>query len=80
LNDLAAVFLCKDSRRPHREILMDAKHVEALEDRLVQDVAEYRRALTKAEPALGRLELEQKVGEYTASRKAVLGLFIRAES
>jgi hypothetical protein len=60
--------------------MMDTKHVEALEDRLIQDVAEYRRALTKAEPAIGRLELEQKVGAYTASRKAVLGLFIRAES
>ena len=59
---------------------MDAKHVEALEDGLVQDVAEYRRALFEAEPKICRLELEQKVGEYTAGRKAVLGLFTRAES
>jgi hypothetical protein len=59
---------------------MNAKHVEALEDRLVQDVAEYRRALIEADPRICRVELEQKVGRYTASRKAVLGLFTRAES
>ena len=59
---------------------MDAKHAEALEDRLVQDVADYRSALIEAEPQICRWELEQKVGEYTASRKAVLGLFTRAET
>jgi hypothetical protein len=59
---------------------MDGKHVEALEDTLVQDVVEYRRALIEAEPKICRVELEQKVGEYTASRKAVLGLFTQAES
>jgi hypothetical protein len=47
---------------------------------LAQDVAEYRRALIEAEPRICRLELEQKVGKYTASRKAALGLFTRAEA
>ena len=59
---------------------MDAKHAEALEDRLVQDVADYRRALIEQQPKLPRPELERKVGAYAASRKAALGLFIRAES
>lgn len=59
---------------------MHAKHVETLEDRLVQDVAEYRRALIEAEPTICRVKLEKKVGEYTASRKAALGLFTRVES
>lgn len=59
---------------------MDAKHVEALADRLAQDVADYRRALIEAEPDICPWELERKVGGYTASRKAVLGLFTRAES
>jgi hypothetical protein len=78
---LADLLLCGASaNKRHRETLMNAKHIEALEDRLVQDVAEYRRALIEAEPKIRRLDLEQKVGEYTATRKAVLGLFTPAET
>jgi len=59
---------------------MHERHVEALEEELAQDVAEFKRRLIASSPPDGPPDLQQKVGEYAARRKAELGLFICARA
>jgi hypothetical protein len=57
---------------------MDERHVEALEQQLAQDVAEFRRSLIASNPQIDPGDLDRKTGAYAVRRKVALGVFIGA--